>query len=120
MATAGDTNVRTDELKSIIDTIQSDKNNLTLIREMIGLLIIEYFKESETKEVTGVDFLTYAISPKPNSKNPNYLRLKEIIEILLSENSPGYRKRCNRLPTKNSYNRAILAYYSLIINNSNK
>ena len=117
---AADSNVRTDEIKSIIDTIQSDRNNLALIREMIGLLIIEYFKESDTKEVTGVDFLTFAISPKPNSKNPNYLRMKEIIATLLSENSPGYRKRCNRLPTANSYNRAILAYYSLVINYSNK
>lgn len=115
-----DSNVSTDEIKSIIESIQEDKDNLSLIRELMQSIVIDYFENSKTKDVTSYEFITKSAVPKPNSKNRIVIREKEIIEQLLNENSPGYRKRRSRAATKSSYNKAIMTYYVLIINTSNK
>ena len=115
-----DSNVSTDEIKSIIESIQEDKDNLSLIRELMQSIVIDYFENSKTKDVTSYEFPTKSAVPKPNSKNRIVIREKEIIEQLLNENSPGYRKRRSRAATKSSYNKAIMTYYVLIINTSNK
>ena len=117
---ASDSNIKTDEIKSIIETIQMDNTNLVLIKEFMNILIVEYLKNSKDKSVSGIDFINASIAAKPNSKNPNIIREKEIIEKLLDENSTQYRKRKSREATKNSYHRALIAYYTLIINQSNK
>ena len=117
---ASDSNIKTDEIKSIIETIQMDKNNLILIKEFMNIIIVEYLKDHQDKSITGIDFITASIAAKPNSKNKNIIRQKEIIEILLDENSPQYRRRRSRIATKNSYHRALIAYYTLVINAANK
>jgi hypothetical protein len=117
---ASDSLVRTDELKSIIESIQSDKDNIILLRELISITVMEYLKESPNKEITGIDFITDSIAAKPNTKNPNIIRQKEIIVGFLDENSPQYRKRKSRLATANSYQKSVLTYYVLIINLANK
>lgn len=115
-----DSNVSTDEIKSIIESIQEDKDNLTLIRELMQNIVIDYFENSKEKDVTSYEFITKSAVPKPNSKNRIVIREKEIIEQFLNENSPGYRKRRSRAATKSSYNKAIMTYYVLIINTANK
>lgn len=117
---ASDSNIKTDEIKSIIETIQMDKENLVLIKEFMNIIIVEYLKDHQDKSITGIDFITASIAAKPNSKNKNIIRQKEIIEILLDENSPQYRRRRSRIATKNSYHRALIAYYTLVINAANK
>lgn len=117
---ASDTNVHTDEIKGIIDSIQSDKSNIKLLDEMITILITEYLADAEIKEVTGLGFLKFATTPKPNSKNPKIIRLKEILEELLSDNSMAYQRRKNRDATRNSYHGCILKYYAFVINEANK
>lgn len=112
--------VKTDEIKAIIESIQSDKNNIVLIRELLSIIVMEYLKESKTKDVTGIDFITFTIAAKPNTKNPNIIRQKEIIIKLLNENSPRYRERKNRIATDNAYQKCILTYYTLIVNLANK
>lgn len=117
---ASDKNVKVDEIKSIIESIQEDSENLLLIREMMQLIIADYFSISKTKDVTSYEFINKSIVAKPNSKNRYVIRQKEIIEYFLDENSPAYRKRKSRPDTKSSYYKSILTYYVLVINESNK
>lgn len=117
---ASDKNVKVDEIKSIIESIQEDSDNLILIREMMQLIIADYFSISKTKDVTSYEFINKSIVAKPNSKNKYVIRQKEIIEYFLDENSPAYRKRKSRPDTKSSYYKSILTYYVLVINESNK
>ena len=117
---ASDKNIKTDEIKTIIESIQMDNNNLPLIKEFMNILVVEYLKDSKDKTITGIDFINKSIAAKPNSKNPNIIRQKEIIESLLSENSPQYLRRRSREDTKNSYHRALIAYYTLVLNHANK
>lgn len=117
---ASDKNVKVDEIKSIIESIQEDSDNLILIREMMQLIIADYFSTSKNKDVTSYEFINKSIVAKPNSKNKYVIRQKEIIEYFLDENSPAYRKRKSRPDTKSSYYKSILTYYVLVINESNK
>ena len=117
---SSDSNVGTDEIKNIIESIQSDNDNLIIIRELITLIITEYFNTSKEKDVTSYEFISAVIVAKPNTKNPNLIRQKEIVVGWLDENSPQYRKRKNRLGTESSYRKTILTYYALVINTANK
>lgn len=117
---SSDSNIKTDEIKSIIETINSDKESAAEVKELVRLLTITYFEASQTKDVKDIGFITFSISAKPNTKDKNILRQKEIIEGWLDESSLSYRKRKSRLATKNSYNKAILVYFTLLIHNSNK
>lgn len=115
-----DSNVGTDEIKNIIESIQSDNDNIILIRELITIIIVEYFEISKEKDVTSYEFISKSIVAKPNTKNPNLIRQKEIVVNWLNENSPQYRKRKNREGTESSYRKTILSYYVLVINTANK
>lgn len=115
-----DSNVRTDELKAIIDSIMTKPENFTLVKELIRNICTYYFTNSKTKDVRDVEFLSFSISPKPNSKDKLYLRNKEIIETLLLANSDKYKTRSKRVATKISYNTVLLKYFVFVIHEANK
>lgn len=117
---ASDSNVKVDEVKSIIESIQDTPENIPEIKELLRIIIAEYVSTSNDKDVTSIAFVSWAISAKPNSKNKNIIRQKQIIEGWLDENSPQYRKRKSRAATKSSYYKSVLYYYVLIINKANK
>lgn len=117
---ASDKNVKVNEVQSILESIQSDKDNIPIIKELLRIIVCEYFRGSKEKDVASLDFINKSITPKPNTKNPNIIRQKEIIESWLNENSPNYRKRKNREATASSYYKSILKYYTLLINKCNK
>lgn len=117
---ASDNNVHIDEVKSILQSILNDNNRQPEVKEFVRLMVSSYFEQSKTKDVRDIDFLTYSIAPKPNSKDKNIIRQKEIIESWLCETSPAYRKRRSRLATKNSYYRSIYTYFALSIHEANK
>ena len=73
---SADNYVRVDEINSIITSIQSEPENIKLINELISILITEYFASSPIKDVTDIGFFKFAINAKPNSKNPQIIRLK--------------------------------------------
>lgn len=110
-----DSNVKTDEIKTIIETIISNNQNLPLIEELTTLLLVEYLDFKKDGKPYDIKFITFSKSAKPNSKNPNIIRQKEILETWLSENSPAYNRRKSRLATKNSYHRAVLEYFIYLI-----
>lgn len=116
---AADTIVKTEEVKSIIESILNDNKNIPDVKELVRLLVYTYFRESKTKDVSDIKFITYSIAPKPNSKDKHINRIKEIVESWL-EMSPRYQKRKARLATKNSYFRTVLMYFTLIIHTTNK
>jgi len=115
-----DSNIKTDEIKSIVEIIISDKDSILEVKELIRLLTITYFQSSKTKDVRDIAFITFSISAKPNTKDKNIIRIKKIVEGWLDDNSPSYRKRKSRLATRNSYNKAILLYFVLLIHIANK
>lgn len=120
MACSKDSNVHTDELKSIIDSIMTKPENFPLVKELIRNICTYYFTNSKTKDVRNMDFLSFGMSPKPNSKDKLYLRDKEIIETLLLANSEKYKTRSKRIATKISYNTVLLNYFVLFIHYANK
>lgn len=117
---ASDSNVKTDEVKSIIETIFSDNTNMPEVKEFIRLIISTYFKESKDKDVRDFNFISRSITPKPNSKDPDVLRQKEIVESWLNESSAAYRKRKSREATKSSYHKSVTTYFVLLIHSANK
>lgn len=117
---ASDTNVKVTEVQSIIESIQSHQESLVEIKELVRLIIYDYMANSKEKDVRSIEFISKSVVAKPNSKNKNVVRQKEIIESWLDENSPQYRKRKSRPETKASYFRSIMSYYVLLINKANK
>lgn len=117
---SADQNVKVNEVKSIIESIQDDKQNIAEIKELFRILISDYMSNSKDKNVASIEFVSYSIKAKPNSKDKNIIRIKEIIEHWLDENSPQYRKRKSRAATKSSYYQSVLTYYVLVINKANK
>jgi len=117
---SSNSNVKTDEVKEIIEAVTSNNINVGEVKELIRLIITQYFLISKTKDVRDVDFITTSIAAKPNTKDKNILRQKQIIENWLDNNSIAYRRRKSRLATKNNYFKSILTYFTILIHNSNK
>lgn len=117
---ASDANVHVAEVQSIIESIQSDPKNLPVLKELLRIIVVEYMVNSKDKDVRSANFVASSIVAKPNSKNKNIIRQKQIIEGFLDENSPQYRKRKSREATKSSYYKSVLIYYVLLINKANK
>lgn len=115
-----DENITANEFRSIIQTILADRDIIVEMRELIGLMVSTYFATTSVKDVTDISFLTYTIASKPNAKQKEILRQKEIIEGWLSDKSPAYLRRRSRLATKNSYERALRMYFALAIHNANR
>ena len=115
-----DSNIKTEEVKSIIESIVKNTDNIDTVKELCSLIVTNFFKVSKNKDVRDIDFISYSIKAKPNTKDKDVLRQSEIIETFLTENSVAYNRRKSREATKNSYNRAILTYFVLVINQSNK
>lgn len=117
---ASNKTVKTEELKTIIESILNDKYNLPTVKEVISILVYTYFVQSKEKNVLTMSFVSYSITPKPNTKDPHILKLKDIIEEWLNSGSVLYRKRKHRVATRNDYNKALLMYFALAVYQANK
>ena len=113
-------NVSTEEIKSIMESLLNDKQYLISIRRVISILVYSYFVESKDKNVLTVNFVAFCVKPKPNTKDPNFIELRDTLDNWLNSSSALYRKRKHRLATKNNYNRAVLMYMAMTIFNANK
>ena len=117
--TCADQNVKKDEVKEIMESILKNSTNLPLLRELIENIIADFMRNSKDKDVRDMSFITYSITTKPNARDANIVRIKEIIYTFLEDNSANYRRRKNRLATQNSYYKSVLEYIVLIINKAN-
>lgn len=115
-----DENVKATEVKDIMEAILSDKSNLNDLRRVINILICDFFRNYPGRDINSVEFISYSIKAKPNTKDKYLLELKEIILHWLDENSPNYRRRKSRTATAISYYKSILTYIVLTITVVNK
>lgn len=115
-----DANVKTEEIRSIFESIFNDKSNLDMVREYITNMIATYMTQAENKDVTTIAFFRFSTAVKPNSKDEAIIRMKDIIETLLDSNSVAYRKRKHRNATRSSYHKAFATYFAISIINANK
>ena len=111
--------VKFDELKGIIDMLTRDNKNIPLIKEYISLMISTYYVDTGKKNINDIDFISYSISPKPNSKNAYHLKLKELSEKMLINNAANFSRRRSRGATESAYFRAFNAYFALLIQEAN-
>ena len=79
-------------------------------------MIALYFSTG-SQDLTNIDFITYTVSPKPNAKQKEIVRVKEIIEKWLCESGTAYMRRRSRIATKNSYEKCVRMYFALVIHN---
>ena len=93
---------------------------MPLIREYVTLLIVIYFQQSKTKDVRDLEFVSYSIKSKPNTKDKYVLRQKEVLDQILINNSEHFARRRNRAATESAYYRAINAYFALSIQQANR
>lgn len=114
-----DNNITPNECKAVIESIIGNRENIYTMKELISLMISLYFATGE-KDITDIKFITYTIAPKPNAKQKEIVRMKEIIEDWLCESGTAYIRRRSRIATKNSYERAVRMYFALVIHNSNR
>ena len=117
---SADANVKTEEVKQIIESILNNRDNIKTIRELITSMIASYMNQSTNKDVVSNAFVSYATRPKPNSKDETVNRIKDIIMDLLEDNSVRFRKRKSREATKQSYIKSLLVYFTLTIVSANK
>ena len=111
-----DQNVKTDEVRDIIECILGDNKNLPSIRRVINILICDFMRNYPGVQVGSIEFVAYSLKSKPNTKDQYLIELKQTILDWLDENSPSYRKRKSRKATQISYYKSILTYFVLIIN----
>jgi hypothetical protein len=105
------------ECKAVMESIIGNRENIYSIKELISLMISLYFASGE-QDLTDIKFITYTISPKPNAKQKEIVRMKEIIENWLCESGTAYMRRRSRTATRNSYERAVRMYFALVIHNN--
>lgn len=115
-----DENVKKDEIKSIMSSIFHNKDNIADLRELVNIIIINFMRQYPDEPISSVKFLTYSMSTKPNSKDKDVMRIREIIIKFLNENSVDYVRRKSRQPTATSYYKAVLKMICLCINAANK
>lgn len=115
-----DQNIKATEIKDIMEAIVSNNDNLPSLRRVINILICDFMRNYNGKSVSSVEFISYSIKAKPNTKDQYLIELKETITRWLDENSENYRRRKSRIATQNSYYKAILMYLVLVINTTAK
>lgn len=112
-----DENILPNEAKAVIESIVTNKENILMMKELISLMISTYFATHDDKDVTNISFITFTVAPKPNAKQQEIVRQKEIIEEFLCESGTAYMRRRSRIATKNSYERCVRMYFALMIHN---
>lgn len=113
-------NVKATEIKDIMESILMNKANLSDMRRVVNILICDFFRNYPGKYINSVDFISYSIKAKPNTKDKYLLELKETILRWLDENSDNYRRRKNRTATAINYYKSVLSYIVLTITQANK
>lgn len=115
-----DSNIKATEVKDIMESIISNKDNLADMQRVINILICDFMRNNPGKSIGSVDFVTNSLKMKPNSKDKYVVEMKEIITRWLNENSDNYRRRKSRPATATSYYKAVLMYIVLTISYASK
>ena len=114
-ATAKNSSINYDELCSIMESIVAEKSNINKLRRVINILICDFMEAYPKVSVTSPNFIIHSMKPKPNTKNPLIIELKDTIIDWLMVHSEKYKFK-TRIATKNDYYKAVLMYITLQIN----
>ena len=109
--------ITANECRAVIESIISNRDNIPEMKELVSTMISLYFATGES-DLTDIKFITYTIAPKPNAKQKEIVRLKEIIEEWLCESGTAYMRRRSRTATRNSYERCVRMYFAIVIHNT--
>lgn len=112
--------IRATEIKDIMESIISNKENLNDLYRVVNILICDFLRYNPDKSVGSIDFIAHSIKMKPNTKDPYIIELKETILRWLDENSDNYRRRKSRVATAISYYKSVLMYITLSITYASK
>ena len=111
-----DENVKKDEIKSIMSSIFHNKDNISDLRKVTNIIITDFMREYPDEPISGIKFLTYSMSTKPNTKDKDLIFVRETIVKWLNENSVDYVRRKSRQGTATSYYKSVLKMICLCIN----
>ena len=107
------------EVKAIFENIMSKNETLNELREVINILIVDFMNNyPDEQDITGAKFIAHSISMKPNTKNKDIIRLKNIIYSWL--NTSERYKSIKTPMTQNNYFRAMVSYIAINVNIANK
>lgn len=110
-----DNRVKAEQVMSIFQNIiLSDKQNIPSIKRVINIMICDFMGAKPGVHINSADFLAYAITPKPNTKNELLIEMKTTITSWLEQDAV-YRRRCSTKATAISYYRAIVFYFAQVI-----
>ena len=112
--------IRATEIKDIMESIISNKENLNDLYRVVNILICDFLRYNPDKSVGSIDFIAHSIKMKHNTKDPYIIELKETILRWLDENSDNYRRRKSRVATAISYYKSVLMYITLSITYASK
>lgn len=115
-----DQNVRKDEIKNIMSSIFHNTDNIEDLRKVCNIIIVDFMNNVPEKPVSGIEFINYAMTTKPNTKDKDLIWLRETIVRWLNTNSVDYTRRKTRASTASSYYKAVLKMIVLCINAANK
>lgn len=107
--------VKVNDVKNLFDIIINNSENVELLRELVTIIVSEFFVDNPLGKVESAEFIVYGIKPRPNTSNKQIVRMKEIQQKLL-EQSDDYLKRQRRGPTKAAYIKALQSYVVYTIN----
>lgn len=102
--------VKPTEIKSIIEAVTENKDNINDLRTVINILICDYLRTYPKGKINSVDFLTFSLKGKPNSRDKYVLEMRAIIKNWIVEGSDNYRRRKSTAGTDNAYYKAVLYY----------
>ena len=107
------------EIKAIFENILNNNDHLDDLRYVINVLLVDFMRNyPEEKDYTGPKFIAHSIKMKPNTKDPDIIKIKNIITGWL--NASERYKAIKTQATKNNYFKGILSYIAITVNTANK
>ena len=103
------------ELRDIMEGIIGDNNNLPDLKKVVNVIICDFMEKNPGQRINSPKFINESIKPKPNTKSPMLIDMRNTIYSWLDENSANYRRRKSRLATANNYYKAVISYIVLTI-----
>lgn len=108
--------VKTDEIMDFMSKTIKDKDNIPKLQELIRLKLILYIKDSGKPTIDDtIGFVTYSITPSPNTVDKDKIREKELLTEILLNNADSYRKRSQNAKVEILYRQALNTYIALSI-----
>lgn len=113
---ASNERVKTTEIMAIINKTVHDKENLNMLQEFIRLKLVLYIRDTGKPNIDDpIGFMSYSITPSPNTTDKDKIREKELAIALLRANADSYTRRSTNPVVETMYRQALNTYIILQI-----